>query len=124
MLRLPRHDFHDSAALRCPGPRPADLQVASKVAVCTLAPILAKAFGLLAEDGCPVTAEDIRRDITRLFRGNFQPSPILRAAGSMASGSVTGSARPGMFSTIFAGRSAAAFFATTVNYIDRQAWNP
>jgi hypothetical protein len=38
----------------------------------TLAPILAKAYGLLAEDGRPVTAEDIRRDITRLFRGNFK----------------------------------------------------
>jgi hypothetical protein len=38
----------------------------------TLAPILANAYGLLAQDGRPVTRAEIRRDITRLFRGNFE----------------------------------------------------
>ena len=38
----------------------------------TLTPILANAYDLLAEDGRPVTREDIRHDITRLFRGNFE----------------------------------------------------
>jgi hypothetical protein len=38
----------------------------------TLTPILANTYNLLAEDGRPVTREDIRRDITRLFRGNFE----------------------------------------------------
>jgi hypothetical protein len=38
----------------------------------TLAPILANSYRLLAEDGRPVTRADIRRDITRLFRGNFE----------------------------------------------------
>jgi hypothetical protein len=38
----------------------------------TLTPILANAYNLLAEDGRPVTREDIRHDITRLFRGNFE----------------------------------------------------
>jgi hypothetical protein len=38
----------------------------------TLAPILAKQYLLLAEDGRPVTRADIRQDIVRLFRGNFQ----------------------------------------------------
>jgi hypothetical protein len=38
----------------------------------TLAPILANSYRLLTEDGHPVTRADIRRDITRLFRGNFE----------------------------------------------------
>src|SRR3954451_3184833 len=38
----------------------------------TLAPILANTYKLLSEDGREVTAEDIRSDITRLFRGNFE----------------------------------------------------
>jgi hypothetical protein len=38
----------------------------------TLGPILANTYQLLSEDGRGVTAEDIRRDITRLFRGNFE----------------------------------------------------
>lgn len=37
----------------------------------TLAPILANAYQLLAEDGRPVTRDEIRRDVTRLFRDNF-----------------------------------------------------
>jgi hypothetical protein len=38
----------------------------------TLAPILAHSYQLLADDGRPVSRADIRRDITRLFRGNFE----------------------------------------------------
>jgi hypothetical protein len=38
----------------------------------TLAPILANKYRLLCEDGRGVTNEDIRRDITRLFRGTIQ----------------------------------------------------
>jgi hypothetical protein len=38
----------------------------------TLGPILANAYQLLSEDGRGVSREDIRRDITRLFRGNFE----------------------------------------------------
>ncbi|MBV9746462.1 MAG: glucuronate isomerase, partial [Acidobacteriia bacterium] len=38
----------------------------------TLAPILANSYRLLAEDGRPVTRAEIRRDIHRLFRGNFE----------------------------------------------------
>jgi hypothetical protein len=38
----------------------------------TLAPILSKSYELLAEDGRAVTRDDIRRDITRLFRTNFE----------------------------------------------------
>ncbi len=38
----------------------------------TLAPILANSYQLLHDDGRPVTRADIRRDITRLFRTNFQ----------------------------------------------------
>jgi hypothetical protein len=38
----------------------------------TMGPILANMYHLLSEDGRPVTREDIRRDITRLFRGNFE----------------------------------------------------
>jgi hypothetical protein len=38
----------------------------------TLAPILSKSYELLAEDGREVTAEVVRRDMTRLFRTNFE----------------------------------------------------
>lgn len=38
----------------------------------TLAPILANTYKLLAEDGRTVTREEIQRDVTRLFRGNFE----------------------------------------------------
>ena len=38
----------------------------------TLAPILAKSYELLVADGRPVTRDDIQRDITRLFRTNFE----------------------------------------------------
>ena len=38
----------------------------------TLAPILANSYRLLTEDGRAVTRADIRRDIMRLFRGNFE----------------------------------------------------
>ena len=38
----------------------------------TLAPILSRAYELLAEDGRPVTRDIIERDVTRLFRTNFQ----------------------------------------------------
>lgn len=38
----------------------------------TLAPILANSYALLAEDGRPVTREEVSRDVTRLFRGNFE----------------------------------------------------
>jgi hypothetical protein len=37
----------------------------------TLAPILAKTYRLLAEDGRGVTRGDIERDVSRLFRTNF-----------------------------------------------------
>jgi hypothetical protein len=38
----------------------------------TMAPILTRSYQLLAEDGRTVTSEEIRRDIRRLFRGNFE----------------------------------------------------
>jgi hypothetical protein len=38
----------------------------------TLTPILANSYQLLSEDGRPVTTEDIRHDVNRLFRGNFE----------------------------------------------------
>ncbi len=38
----------------------------------TLAPILAQTYRLLMADGRPVTRADIRRDVTRLFRTNFE----------------------------------------------------
>lgn len=38
----------------------------------TLAPILANTYRLMAEDGRPVTREDIRDGVTRLFRSNFE----------------------------------------------------
>jgi hypothetical protein len=38
----------------------------------TLAPILSNSYRLLAEDGRPVTRAEIRQDINRLFRDNFE----------------------------------------------------
>jgi len=38
----------------------------------TLAPILANSYRLMSEDGRPATLEEIRRDIDRLFRSNFE----------------------------------------------------
>jgi hypothetical protein len=38
----------------------------------TVAPILANAYKLLADDGRRITRADIRSDITRLFRSNFE----------------------------------------------------
>ena len=38
----------------------------------TMAPLLANTYSLLAEDGRPVTREDISNDIKRLFRTNFE----------------------------------------------------
>ncbi len=38
----------------------------------TMAPILADAYRVLADDGRPVTREDIRRDVGKLFRSNFE----------------------------------------------------
>jgi hypothetical protein len=38
----------------------------------TLAPVLAKSYELMREDGRPVARADIERDVTRLFRGNFE----------------------------------------------------
>ena len=38
----------------------------------TLAPILTNTYSLLVQDGRPVTREEIRRDITRMFRTNFE----------------------------------------------------
>jgi hypothetical protein len=38
----------------------------------TIAPILANAYALLAEDGRTVTPAEIRRDIHRMFRYNFE----------------------------------------------------
>jgi hypothetical protein len=44
----------------------------------TLAPILASTYATLAEDGRPVSRQDIRQDIHRLFRRNFQSFCKLR----------------------------------------------
>ncbi len=38
----------------------------------TMAPILANSYALLVQDGRPVTRAQIRQDLDRLFRGNFQ----------------------------------------------------
>ena len=38
----------------------------------TIVPILLETYRLLFEDGRPVTPDDVRRDVTRLFRTNFQ----------------------------------------------------
>jgi hypothetical protein len=38
----------------------------------TLGPILTNLYATLAEDGRTVSREDIRQDVNRLFRGNFQ----------------------------------------------------
>ncbi len=44
----------------------------------TVAPILANSYRLLSEDGRAVTRDDIRRDITRLFRTNFEAFTNMR----------------------------------------------
>jgi hypothetical protein len=46
----------------------------------TLAPILANAYRLIIEDGRPVTAGEIRRNIARMFRGNFESFTARRAS--------------------------------------------
>jgi hypothetical protein len=38
----------------------------------TMAPILANSYRLLTEDGRTVSRDEIRRDVQKLFRGNFQ----------------------------------------------------
>jgi hypothetical protein len=38
----------------------------------TIAPILARAYGLMLEDGRPVTRADVERDVASLFRTNFE----------------------------------------------------
>ena len=38
----------------------------------TLAPILANSYTTLVEDGRAVSRDDIRQDVSRLFRGNFE----------------------------------------------------
>jgi hypothetical protein len=38
----------------------------------TLSPILTNMYRLLAEDGRPVSKQEIRQDVERLFRSNFQ----------------------------------------------------
>jgi hypothetical protein len=38
----------------------------------TMTGILANTYQLLAEDGRPVTREEIRQDVQRLFRTNFE----------------------------------------------------
>jgi hypothetical protein len=38
----------------------------------TLAPILARSYGLMAEDGRKVTRQDIQRDVDKLLRSNFE----------------------------------------------------
>jgi len=38
----------------------------------TLAPILANTYRVLTEDGRPVTRDEIRRDVHKLFRSNFE----------------------------------------------------
>jgi hypothetical protein len=45
----------------------------------TLAPILANAYRLLLEDGRPVTSAEIRHDIHKLFRSNFERFAGLKA---------------------------------------------
>ena len=37
-----------------------------------MVPVLADAYARLTEDGRPVSRDDIERDVTRLFRGNFE----------------------------------------------------
>ena len=46
----------------------------------TLAPILAKSYELLTEDGRAVTRENIERDVRRLFRTNFEEWTPLAAS--------------------------------------------
>ena len=44
----------------------------------TLAPVFANQYAALAQDGRPVRRSDIRRDIDRMFRGNFERMSGLR----------------------------------------------
>lgn len=46
----------------------------------TLAPILSKTYQLLAEDGRPVSRQDVQHGITRLFRTNFENFVNLRGS--------------------------------------------
>jgi len=50
----------------------------------TLAPLLANTYRLMAEDGRPVTREDIRHGVTRLFRSNFEIFTQMKAGPGMA----------------------------------------
>ncbi len=50
----------------------------------TLAPILANSYKLLVEDGRAVTTADIRRDVNRLFRTNFEQFTGLQSANAPA----------------------------------------
>jgi hypothetical protein len=45
----------------------------------TLAPILANTFRILSQDGRGVSRQDIQREVTRLFRSNFEKWANLRA---------------------------------------------
>ncbi|MEP6713996.1 MAG: glucuronate isomerase [Terriglobia bacterium] len=49
----------------------------------TLTPILTNSYRLLSEDGRPVTTDDIKHDINRLFRGNFET--FARTGGRLSS---------------------------------------
>jgi len=57
----------------------------------TLAPILANTYRLMAEDGRPVTPEDIRDGVKRLFRSNFEDFIGMKTGPGMSNES--GSAR-------------------------------
>jgi hypothetical protein len=46
----------------------------------TMAPILTNAYRLMGEDGRPATRAEIRRDVTRMFRGNFEEFAGMRKA--------------------------------------------
>ena len=89
----------------------------------TLTPILANSYQLMSEDGRPVTREDIRRDITRMFRGKlrnlytpFTPMIINTPANNPAA-----KERLSIFGTKLRWSICGLlFFATTVNYVDRQ----
>jgi hypothetical protein len=50
----------------------------------TLAPIVANTYRLMAEDGRPVTRDDIRDGITRLFRSNFENFTRMKAGPGMS----------------------------------------
>ncbi|HEV3330863.1 MAG TPA: glucuronate isomerase [Bryobacteraceae bacterium] len=38
----------------------------------TMLPVLTRSYEMLAEDGRPVTVDEVRRDVARLFHGNFE----------------------------------------------------